>query len=67
MANYILCVTKMKPTQLTTEQQFQLRSFEVQVSKMSREQAQQMLIQMCEQMLIRETMYKQLLKHEWGL
>lgn len=54
-------------TELTLEQQFSLRSFETQVQKMSREQAQDFLVKLYEQMLIRETMYKHFLKHEWGL
>jgi hypothetical protein len=54
-------------TTLTIEQQFQLKSFETQVEKMSRAQAQQFLVKLYEQMIIRETMYKQFLKHEWGI
>jgi outer membrane lipopolysaccharide assembly protein LptE/RlpB len=46
-------------TQLTLEQQFSLRSFETQVNKMSREQAQEFLVKLYEQMMMRETMYKQ--------
>lgn len=53
--------------QLSLEQQFNLKSFETQVDKMSREQAQQFLVQMYEQMMMRETMYKHFLKHEWGI
>jgi len=57
----------MKTTELTTEQKFSLRSFEVQVEKMSLEQAQEFLVKLFEQMMMRETMYKQFLKHEWGI
>ena len=56
-----------QPTQLTLEQQFSLRSFETQVERMSREQAQQFLIKLYEQMMLKETMYKQFIKHQWGL
>jgi len=56
-----------EPASLSIEQQFNLRSFETQVEKMSREQAQQFLLKLYEQMMIRETMYKQILKHEWGI
>ncbi|MEL6382299.1 MAG: NblA/ycf18 family protein [Cyanobacteria bacterium J06626_18] len=55
------------PMQLSLEQQFNLRSFETQVQKMSREQAQDFLIKLYGQMMMRETMYKKFLKHEWGL
>jgi hypothetical protein len=53
--------------QLSLEQQFSLRSFETQVDKMSHEQAQQFLVKLYEQMMMRETMYKHFLKHEWGI
>lgn len=52
---------------LTLEQQFNLRSFETQVQRMSHEQAQDFLVKLYEQMMLRETMYKHFLKHEWGI
>lgn len=55
------------PGQLSLEQQFSLRSFETQVQKMSREQAQDFLVKLYEQMMRREMMYKHFLKHEWGI
>jgi hypothetical protein len=54
-------------TELSLEQQFNLRQFESQVAKMSREQAQQFLVKLYEQMIMRETLYKQFLRHEWGI
>jgi hypothetical protein len=56
-----------KPIELSLEQQFNLRSFETQVEKMSREQAQHFLVKLYEQMMMRETMYREFLKHEWGI
>jgi hypothetical protein len=56
-----------KPIELSLEQQFNLRSFQDQVAHMSREQAQQFLIKLYEQMMLRETMYKHFLKHQWGI
>ncbi|HBB32308.1 MAG TPA: NblA-related protein [Cyanobacteria bacterium UBA8803] len=56
-----------KPIELSLEQQFSIRSFETQVQQMSREQAQDFLVKLYEQMVMRETMYKEFLKHEWGL
>ena len=53
--------------ELTLEQKLSLRSFELQVNQMSREQAQEFLVKLYEQMIIRETMYKHFLKHEWGI
>lgn len=55
------------PVELTLEQQFSIRSFETQVQKMSREQAQDFLVKLYEQMVMRENMYKHFLKHQWGL
>lgn len=56
-----------QPVELSLEQRFSIRSFETQVQKMSREQAQEFLIKMYEQMLMRENMYKEFIKHQWGL
>ena len=53
--------------ELSLEQKFNIRSFETQVQQMSREQAQDFLVQLYEQMLTRETMYRHFLKHQWGL
>lgn len=56
-----------KPVELSLEQQFNVRSFQTQVEKMSREQAQDFLVKLYEQMMLRENFYKEFLKHEWGL
>lgn len=55
------------PIQLSLEQQFNLRSFETQVEQMTREQAQDFLLKLYEQMMLREATYKHLLKHQWGI
>ncbi|MBW4575161.1 MAG: NblA/ycf18 family protein [Aphanothece sp. CMT-3BRIN-NPC111] len=56
-----------QPIELSLEQQFSIRSFESQVHNMSREQAQEFLVQLYKQMMMREATYKNLLKHQWGL
>lgn len=56
-----------QPIELSLEQEFNLRSFTDQVQYMSREQAQEFLVNLYRQMMLKETMYKQFLKHEWGL
>jgi hypothetical protein len=56
-----------QPVELTLEQQFNIRSFETQVQQMSREQAQDFLVKLYEQMIMRETMYRHFLKQQWGL
>ena len=56
-----------QPAELSLEQQFSLTSFKLQVNEMSREQAQEFLINLYEHMMVRENMYQQFLKHQWGL
>lgn len=56
-----------QPIELSLEQQFHLKSFADQVQRMSREQAQEFLIMLNQQMMMRETMYRHLLMHEWNL
>ena len=54
-------------TELTLEQSFSLRRFTDQVEQMSLEQAQAFLIEQYRQMLLRETLYQDLLKQAWKL
>lgn len=56
-----------KPFDLSLEQQFSIRSFEHQVRDMSHEQAQEFLVNLYAQMMVKENNYKQLLKHQWGI
>lgn len=53
--------------QLTLEQQFSLLTFENQVKQMSREQAQQFLIDYHKSMVVRDNMYKDLIQKQWGI
>ncbi|BAI88037.1 MULTISPECIES: NblA/ycf18 family protein [Limnospira] len=57
----------MESSSLSLEQQFNLSSFRMQVNQMSREQAQEFLVDLYEQMLVRENMYQHFLKYQWGL
>ncbi len=56
-----------KAFDLSLEQQFNICSFEHQVKDMSREQAQEFLVNLYRQMILQENSYKNLLKHQWGL
>ena len=56
-----------QPINLSLEQQFNIRSFATQVKHMSHEQAQDFLVKLYEQMVVKEETYKELLKHQWGL
>jgi len=56
-----------KPIELSIEKQFSIRSFQSQVERMNLEQAQDFLVELYEQMLMREVMYQEFVKHQWGL
>ncbi|MDZ8258216.1 NblA/ycf18 family protein [Nostoc sp. ChiQUE01b] len=56
-----------QPMTLSLEQEFNLRVFADQVQQMSREQAQEFLLMLYKQMMIRETTYQELLKHQLEL
>jgi hypothetical protein len=53
--------------QLSLEQEFNVRAFADQVQQMSRQESQQFLLRLYEQMIIKETIYKELLKSQWEL
>ncbi|MBV8884496.1 MAG: NblA/ycf18 family protein [Chroococcidiopsidaceae cyanobacterium CP_BM_RX_35] len=52
---------------LSPEQEFSIKSFELQVQKMSLEQAKEFLVKLYQHMVISEVTYKELLQHQWGL
>ncbi len=56
-----------QPNQLSLEQEFSIRAFADQVEQMSREQSQEFLLMLYKQMLMKETIYKELLKSQWEL
>jgi hypothetical protein len=53
--------------QLSMEQEFSIRSFADQVQHLSREEAQDFLVNLYRQMMMKETMYKHFLAQEWGI
>ena len=53
--------------QLTLEQELKQRLFADQVQRMSHEQAQQVLVQLHEEIMIRENLYREILKDAWGI
>lgn len=57
----------MQPVELSLEQKFNLRSFESQVRQMSHDQAKEFLLKLYEQMLVKETLYRHLLKGAMGI
>jgi hypothetical protein len=56
-----------QPIELSLEQQFSIRSFADQVQQMSREQAQEFLLMLYQQMMMKDMMYQHFLKQEWKL
>ena len=56
-----------QPTKLSLEQEFQLKKFAAQVQHLSRKDAQELLIELHRQMMIKEKMYQHFLLHEWNL
>lgn len=53
--------------ELSLEQKFELRAFEARTKTLTKEEAQQHLIDLYELMIKKETMYRHFLKKEWGL
>ncbi len=53
--------------ELTLEQEFSFRTFTDLVQEMSLEQVQNLLVEQHRVMMIRETMYQELLRHDWKL
>jgi hypothetical protein len=52
---------------LSLEQKFNIRSFETQVRSMSHEQAQDFLVKLYEQMIVKDNMYQDFIRHQWGI
>ena len=53
--------------ELSIEQEFSLRSFAEQVKHMSREEAQEFLVNLYQHMMVKESMYQHFLANAWGL
>ncbi|MGJ3244696.1 MAG: NblA/ycf18 family protein [Elainellaceae cyanobacterium] len=52
---------------LSMEQEFNLRNFSDQVQHMSRQQAQDFLVHLRKQMMVRENLYRSMLKDSWEI
>lgn len=53
--------------ELSLEQEFDLRVFTEQVKGMSLEQMQESLVKLHEVMMVRENLYREMLKDAWGI
>jgi acyl-CoA-binding protein len=54
------------PFEFSLEQQFNLRAFSEQVKGLSHEQAQDYLVDLYRQMIVKESLYKQIMKQQLG-
>lgn len=52
---------------LTIEQQFNLRKIADQTKVLSQEQAQELIVELQRQIMIKDNIYQKLIQHEWGL
>ena len=57
----------LEPVELTVEQQFEIRRIQMDADSMSPEALRQAGVFLAQQLMVRETMYKQILKNEWGI
>jgi acyl-CoA-binding protein len=55
------------PIELSLEQKFNVRAFSEQVKGLSREQAQEFLVDLYQQMIVKETLYKGFLLQQLGI
>lgn len=52
---------------LTLEQQFDLRKVADRTKSLSPQQAHELIIELQRQLMIKDNIYKQIIKHEWGI
>ena len=57
----------MQELKLSLEQEFSLEDFRFQVQAMSREEAQERLVALYEDIIYREAMYLKLIRDRWGI
>lgn len=53
--------------ELSLEQEFKQRRFSDRVKTLSREQIEELSIELYRQIMLKENMYKALIKEEWGI
>lgn len=54
-------------TSLTIEQEFHLRKIADQTRALSQQQAHELIVELQRQMMIKDNLFKQIIKHEWGI
>lgn len=54
-------------TRLTVEQQFHLRKIADQTKALSQEQAQELIVELQRHMMMKDNLFKQMIKKDWGI
>lgn len=57
----------MMERELTVEQEFQIRAFETKVKNLNLKHSKQLLVELYKHSVLKEEMYKRLIKQEWGI
>lgn len=52
---------------LTLEQEFNLKKISNQAKALSHEEAQELIIELQRQIMIKDNLYKKIIEHEWGI
>jgi hypothetical protein len=52
---------------LTIEQKFHLRKVADQTKALSQQEAQELIVELQRQIMMKDNLFKKLIKHEWGL
>ncbi|MEN9521598.1 MAG: Phycobilisome degradation protein nblA [Cyanobacteriota bacterium] len=52
---------------LTIEQKFHLRKIADQTKTLSQQEAQELIVELQRQMMMKDNLFKQLIKHEWQI
>ena len=56
-----------KQNQLSLEQEFTLKRIAHQTKALSQQQASELIVELQRQMMIKDNLYKKLIKHEWNI
>lgn len=52
---------------LSLEQEFNLKKIATQANNLNRQQAQELIVELQRQIMIKDNLYKQIIKQEWGM
>lgn len=52
---------------LTLEQEFSLKKIAAQTKNLSQQEARDLIVELQRQMMVKDNLYKQIIKQEWGI